>query len=395
MDLIESFDSAFETLWHSKMRSLLTMLGVIIGVIAVIVLVALGEGTKKFVTDTIIGFGMGANVLLVNPGKEGQPSSVSALTYGDARALREDVPGVEILTPVLVGSAYVKYGLNDYMTLIIGVSDDYPNIVHRNIGRGRFYTEFEVRSRRRVCVMGTEVAEAVFGNVEPIGERVAIKGQKFTIVGTLEEKGELFGFDLDDLVCIPNTTAESLLGSKQLDQIVILTKGPEVLSTVRSMVYDIMKKRHRDREDFHTQTQDEVLSILDKIISKFTVAVTTIAAISLVVGGIGITNIMLVSVTERTREIGVRKSIGASNEHIFYQFLTEAVLISVFGGGIGLAFSLFACAVLGKVLGFAFVIPNWAIIMGLTFSIVVGVISGVYPAVRASRLNPIDALRHE
>jgi len=395
MNLLEAVDSGFEALWSNKLRSVLTMLGVIIGVLAVIVLVALGEGTKKFVTDTISSFGLGANVLLLNPGKSGNPTTISALTYGDARALSDSIPEIIDLTPVIVGSAYVKYGLKEYNTLIVGVSSAYPQIVNRRVSMGRFYTEFDVRNRRCVAVMGTEVARALFGNVDPIGERVRIRSRKFTVVGLLREKGELFGFDLDDMVLIPNTAAESVVGTKSLAQIVLLCKDQESVGNVRSHVHEIIKRRHRDREDFHTQTQDEVLSILDKIISKFTVAVTTIAAISLIVGGIGITNIMLVSVTERTREIGIRKSIGATNNDIFNQFLTEAMLISFSGGALGLLISLLSCKALSRVMGFDFVIPNWAVFMGLTFSIIVGVIAGVYPAMRAAQLDPIDALRYE
>ncbi|HOX36818.1 MAG TPA: ABC transporter permease [Candidatus Brocadiia bacterium] len=394
--IFENIVSSLEIMWGSKLRSGLTMLGVVIGVFAVVMLVALGEGAKKYVIMQVESMGIGAHTLMVRPGKKGQQmrGQSDSLKYEDCTALRHEIPEIVELTPFSVGQAEVKYGPFKRTTSFFGVGDSYPIVTNREMLSGRFFGPFEVNSRRKIIVIGTKIMEDVFKGMDPVGERMTISGEKYTVIGVMAPKGRIGEMDLDDMCCIPFTTATSLFKSSRLSRIVILANGPEAVPKVSDHVYEVLAARH-GKIDFFTRTQGEVLKKLDMILGTLTTAVVGIAAISLIVGGVGIMNIMLVSVTERTREIGVRKSVGATNGDIFQQFLVESGIIGLIGGASGLGLSLFCCAALGYALGFEFVTPVWSMVLGLTFSAFVGVVSGVYPAMRAARQDPIEALRYD
>ncbi|HOX36817.1 MAG TPA: ABC transporter permease [Candidatus Brocadiia bacterium] len=393
--LIEGILEALEVLWGAKMRSALTMLGVIIGVFAVVMLVALGEGAKKYVVMQVEGLGLGAHTLMVYPGKKGLPTRQSTITYSDCLALKQEIPEIVELTPTCLGPADIKFGPWKRTINVFGVDSCYPVVTGRQLKEGRFYTAFEVETHRKVVVIGTTIAKETFKGVNPLGERLTIDGQKFAVIGIFEEKGRIMEFDMDALAFIPFTTAMSLFNSKRITEIIVLTKGGNMINQANDHVYEVLKSRHGGRIDFNTQSQGEILKQLDLIMNTLTMAVAGIAGVSLLVGGVGIMNIMLVAVTERTREIGIRKSIGATNDDIFQQFLVEAGIIGVVGGALGLLASIVSCKVLGYLIYFEFVTPLWSIFLGLVFSGIVGVISGVYPAMRAAKQDPIEALRYD
>ncbi|HOX36819.1 MAG TPA: ABC transporter permease [Candidatus Brocadiia bacterium] len=393
--MIESIVAALEVLWGTKLRSALTMLGVIIGVFAVVMLVALGEGAKKYVIIQVQSLGVGAHTMIVHPGKPGPVTRVSSLKVSDCAAMKYEIPEIVDLTPTMLGPADLKYGPRKRTINVFGVDACYTVIANRQVREGRFFADHEVSSHRKAIVIGTTTARELFQGVNPIGERINVSGEKYTVVGILEEKGRLMEFDMDDMAYIPYTCAMSLFNTKFINEVLVLTKGKEYLNQARDHIYEVVKAEHGGKMDFHTHTQDELLKNLDRIMNALTMAVTGIAGVSLLVGGVGIMNIMLVAVTERTREIGLRKSVGATNSDIFQQFVIESGIIGVLGGVVGLGISVFCCSALGYALAFEFVTPMWSIVVGLLFSAFVGLISGVYPAMRAARQDPIQALRYD
>ena len=393
---IESFYLAIETLLSNKMRSFLTMLGVVIGVFAVITLVAIGEGAKTYVYEQVSKFGTGSRYMELHPGKDHGPSMMTAkLTYRDTEAIEKYCPSVSGVDPRTMGGFELKYGKNK-MTIQfgMGVSSRYPEMFTHGVVMGRFFTKSEQDSRKKVAVIGLKVVEKLFSGFNPIGEKLKINGKTFLVVGVFEKKGYTMGFDYDEIVAIPVTTAQKLLDTNRIMEVGISVKTDDVLYKAKEEVRQLLIKRHK-KEDFRLDTMEESLSMINNILGFLTLAIGGIASISLLVGGIGIMNIMLVSVNERIREIGIRKSVGATKRDIFVQFLIESVVISMVGGTVGILLGVGTSMAIMQALGITPIISLWSANLAYFVSILVGVVSGVYPATRAAALDPVEALRYE
>lgn len=395
--ILDTFIMAVKSIFANKLRSSLTMLGVVIGIASVIILVAIGEAAKQYVVTQMQSFGMNAAFVQVSPGKNSGDYMAflnNKLRIKHAKML-ETVPGITEVMPIIAGKAKLKYGKKEYsVNQGWGVGDNYPKVFSHKVDRGRFFNKGEVEGNKKICVIGQKVVDELFGSFNPIGEKMKVNGRKFTIIGVFEKRGKMLVQDMDDVVAIPVTTAMSLFDTKGLVEIDILAKNGEVLPKV---IKDIKKTLLTDMtdEDFHTETQEGMMSMLNNIIGLLTSVIGGIAAISLIVGGIGIMNIMLVSVTERTKEIGIRKAVGARKIDIFIQFLVESIVISFFGGIFGIILGLSGTFVIMAIFKLGMVVVLWALTLACSVSIAIGVVSGVYPAMRAVNLDPIEALRYE
>lgn len=376
------------------------MLGVIIGVALVIVLVSLGESARTFVDEQMHGLGFGSNALIIHPGKMDPPIEASKLRYEDIRDLSRRVPLLLDQVPFVMGSAYVRYGDQEYKSSLRGLTENYTSLVNHRVLEGHFLTGIDVEQHRKVAVIGKKVVSRLFGGTPPLGERIRVSGRRFTVIGVLEEKGEMLGEDLDDMVFMPVTTAQDLLDTDHLNAAIIWSRSVGDLPQVREQVTEALAGgsgtgRRIRRDDFHFHTQAEMISILGKITGTLTAFVSGIAAVSLLVGCIGIVNIMLVSVMERTREIGIRKAVGARHAGIFWQFFGESMLLGFLGGALGLGAGVLAASGVMYGCGLPFQISGWAVTLALLCSLLVGLVAGVYPAMRAARADPIQALRFE
>jgi len=406
MVLGENFRIAFSALRANKMRAILTTLGIIIGVAAVIAVVSIVQGLQYMATNVFEG--VGATYMMILPLQEPQRSPGQVvrqvkLTWDDGKAIRAQVPGVRLITPLVIGREQVKYRDRQHRpAALIGVNEDYQAVMNHTVDRGRFFSKIDLENRRKVVVVGTEIVKKL-GLGDPLGKEIYIGNYPATVIGIMEEKGQTFGQNLDDMAFIPFDSAVALFGRNAGDQVQLRlqAEGTDQIDQVRDGVSRVLRTRHHlpkgQEDDFQVLIQDEILSGVTKILSGVTAVVGGVVGIALLVGGIGIMNIMLVSVTERTREIGVRKAVGARKQDILVQFLIEAVTLSLVGGAIGLALG-YAIGVLA-----AHLIPNWppahvplwAVGLAFGFSALVGVFFGSYPAAKASRLDPIDALRYE
>ena len=399
---------AIQSLLANKMRSFLTILGIVIGVGAVIAMLAIGRGAQNTITGSIEG--IGTNLLFVVPGNMQNQSlrNLRPLMLSDAKAL-ESVPAVAMVAPVIQLSAETMVDGVRRTTTVVGVTPAYAQVRNYHVTEGEFFDETHVLGRAQVALIGPEAAKALFGRTEGlVGLTVRIKGQPFRIIGVLEAKGGGgFGPSQDDRILVPLTTAATRLltrGRDRLDMILISATSAEAVPEARDEVWQVLRTRHRLRpgqdDDFTIFTQDEFLSTFKTITNVLTIFLGGIAAISLLVGGIGIMNIMLVSVTERTREIGLRKALGARKRDILIQFLTEAVLLSLVGGFFGILLGWGLSLAVGKVAAannaqiIPVVSPN-AVLLATLFSAAVGIFFGFYPANRAANLVPVEALRYE
>jgi len=393
---VESFYLAIETLMSNKTRSFLTMLGVVIGVFAVITLVAIGEGAKTYVYEQISKFGTGSRYMELHPGKDRGPSMMTdKLTYRDTEAIEKYCPSVAAVDPRTMGGFELKYGKNKMnIQFGMGVSYRYPEMFTHGVVMGRFYTKSEQDSRKKVAVIGQKVVEKLFSGFNPVGEKMKINGKSFLVVGVFEKKGYTMGFDYDEIVAIPVTTAQKLLDTNRIMEVGISAKTDELLYKAKEEVKQLLIKRHK-KEDFRLDTMEESLSMINNILGFLTLAIGGIASISLLVGGIGIMNIMLVSVNERIREIGIRKSVGATRRDIFIQFLIESIVISMVGGTAGIILGVGTSMAIMRALGITPIISLWSASLAYFVSIFVGIVSGVYPATRAAALDPVEALRYE
>jgi putative ABC transport system permease protein len=387
--------SAFESLAANKVRSGLTMLGVVIGVALVIILVSLGESARLFVDDQMRGIGFGRNGLIIHPGKMDPPIEPSKLRLEDSRELSRRIPEVLDQVPIVVGSAYIRSGGMEHKTSIRGFTENYTEMVNHRVESGTFLTALDVEQHRKTCVIGQKIKDKMFGGMAPLGETVRLAGRRFTVVGVMEKKGEMMGDDLDDMVIVPITSAQDLLDTDKLNAIIVWSRGTEDLPIVREKIADFLSGRHMRKDDFHFHTQEEMISILGTITGTLTAFVSGVAAVSLLVGCIGIVNIMLVSVMERTREIGIRKAVGARHRDIFWQFFGESLVLGMLGGLTGLFTGVAAAALVMTQTGLPVQISGWAVGLALACSMGVGVVAGVYPAMRAAQANPIQALRFE
>ncbi|BCG47306.1 ABC-type antimicrobial peptide transport system, permease component [Citrifermentans bremense] len=406
--LYQSFLIAVRALRVNKMRALLTMLGIIIGIAAVIAMVAIGAGASKMISDQISS--IGSNLLLVLPGSTtsgGLRSGAGGnqtLTYDDAMAIKAECPSVGAVAPQVRGSGQVVYGNQNWSTVVYGATPEVIQVRDWTIVAGRNITQSDVDGATKNCLIGQTVAENLFGAADPIGKIIRIKKIPFTVVGLLGEKGQSpQGQDQDDVIYVPIRTAQrKLLGSQfpnVVGSIMVQAKSGDVLDQAEEEVTALLNQRHRigpSREvDFTIRNLSELLALTAQSSKVMSILLGAVASISLVVGGIGIMNIMLVSVTERTREIGIRIAIGAKRRDILLQFLTEAVLLTTCGGIIGMLLGVAGARLVASLVGWPTLVSVNTIIIAFAFSAGVGVFFGFYPARKASSLNPIEALRYE
>ena len=400
----ESFLMAWASLVANKLRSLLTMLGIIIGVAAVIALVSIGNGVKQDIEDSISS--LGSNLLVVMPGAPRTPGvrpsqgSMKSLKISDYEAIAK-LEGVKAASPMTNGSYVVIYQNKNWTTSVAGVNANFQDVNNWTMTSGRFFSDKNVQNRERVAVVGQTVVKNLFADEDPVGKEIRVKNIPFRIIGVLKSKGNgTMGNDQDDTVLIPYTTSmERVEGIDYLRMVYVVAKDDEGIDRLQADIENLLRVRHSIKDpnldDFNIQNMKSIMETVAQTTGTFTLFLGAVAAISLVVGGIGIMNIMLVSVTERTREIGVRKALGATYSVIVTQFLIEAVVISLMGGFIGIAFGIGASKLIGMASGMSTVVSIPTIIMSFGFSMAIGLIFGIYPARKAAKLNPIDALHYE
>ena len=394
MRLAEAFRVALGALRANRLRSLLTMLGVIIGVGAVVVLVAIGSGAKQEVEAQVEG--LGSNIIFVVPGSVefGSAPSISRLQIDDVSYLGRVIGNPESVAATVSSGETVTVGSTEVFSTIAGTNENVPNVFTRPIARGEYLTETDVDTRRRVAVLGSGVADALFGDVEPLGRQITIAGVRFRVIGVFEEVGSTFGVSRDDEIHIPVTTAQQLFGVDRIDALAVKASTIDDVEPLRKEILDALKERYPD-DEFSAVTQSQILGTLGEILGLLTLVLAAIAAISLLVGGVGVSNIMLVSVRERTREIGLRKALGARRRDITVQFLIEAVLLTTVGGIIGMSIGVGVALLANTFSPLPAVIAWWSPVLAFTVSVAVGVFFGVVPARRAGKLEPVEALRSE
>jgi ABC-type antimicrobial peptide transport system, permease component len=396
---------ALRALRRNKLRTLLTMLGMIIGVAAVIAMVGIGNGAKTQIENQIAS--LGENVIQIFSGsftRGGVHSGWGAagtLTIDDAEAIQREIPGVTVVSPEVRSTAQIAAGNQNWSTQIQGESADYLTIRQWPLTAGAMFTEQDVRSANKVAIIGQTIADQLFPGEDPIGQVLRIKSAPFIIVGLLKSKGmSMMGSDQDDVVIVPYTSAmKRLFGMTTLRTINAQTATSSLLTPVQQQIISLMRQRHRiipgRDDDFTVRTQQEIADMATEQSKTMTYLLAAIAAVSLLVGGIGIMNIMLVSVTERTREIGIRMAVGARGYDILLQFLTEAFTLSIIGGVIGIATGIGASKIIEAVKHWPVATPYIWILASFLVSAAVGIFFGFYPARKASQLDPIDALRYE
>lgn len=399
IDLKETVNLALVNLWRNKTRSLLTALGIIIGVSAVILLISLGQGLQNYIAGQFES--LGTNLIFVIPGQtleegfgQGAPNlSGSKLTLkhvGELQKLGGPIKNAAADTDI---PATVEYRGKSKYTTVGGLSAEWIEMVNIEIQDGRSITDSDVKLARNVTFLGQSIVRDLFGSSDPIGKRITIANEKFEVVGVIGEIGtQSIGFDIDNFVGIPITVSQRIFGNENVQSIIVQAKSQE---DVQAAIDDVERYllKEMDEDDFSVADQSSLLETINQIIGVLTAALGGIAAISLVVGGVGIMNIMYVSVTERTKEIGLRKAVGAKPSDILSQFVIEAVTLSLVGGGIGIGIGLVGAAAINQF--FPAVVTFWSVLLAFGVSATVGVIFGVAPALRASRLDPIDALRYE
>jgi putative ABC transport system permease protein len=395
---------ASTSILKNKLRTLLTMLGIMIGVGAVIVMVAIGNGAQLQIKDQIGG--LGTNLIIVMPGAANGggvnqgAGTFSKLTVADADKLKRDGTLFNLVTPVVSTRVQAITGQGNWRTSVNGVSIDFPAIRNWTVSSGSFFQEADVVSGRKVAVLGATVAKTLFPGSDPVGSQIQLGHVPFTVIGVMTAKGQnAGGQDADDVVLMPYTTAQNRLsGNVRIGQILVSTTSAEDVPAAQNEVTAIMRDAHKlngDPDDFTVRNQTEIADAMSGTTKVMSALLAAIASISLVVGGIGIMNIMLVSVTERTREIGIRMAIGARGSDVLTQFLVESVVMSLLGGFVGLGLGYGGAALLGHFTGWATATPPSAVAIAVGFSAAVGVFFGFYPARKAAGLNPIQALRFE
>lgn len=397
MNLFETLQLSLKAIFSNRLRSFLTVLGIVIGVTSVILLIAMVTGLKSYITGQISG--LGSNLIFVIPGKLGGGRSpggiqVNRLTSAHAAEIQAKLAGEAEVSPAIQKITQVKY-LNklNKNTSITGVLANYPKIIQAiKITEGRFLSQSEVQSGKRIVVIGQTVKNNLFPNHSPVGKFITVNNLRYQIIGIMGPRGSTFGIDQDNVIIVPLLAAQKQFGIDKLNTIYISAKNPDDVKIIQEKTISILKKRLSE-DDFTVQTQEQTLSTIGQITGVMTIVLGGVAAISLIVGGIGIMNIMLVSVTERTKEIGIRKALGAKPKDIRNQFLIEAVTLSGIGGIIGIATGSLLSFLIGMF--FTTTIPFWSIALSFGFSMLVGVVFGVTPAIRAAKLNPIQALRYE
>ena len=391
-------------MFSHKMRSVLSILGILIGVAAVIAMLAVGQGAKESIEQQLAS--LGSNLLLLRPGSSKmqgialQTGSVTRFTFSDMAEISKLTDMIKSSYAMVSGRGQIVYANKNWNTEVDGVDVDYASMRAAVPVAGRFFTEQEVRTRDKVAVLGLTVIKELFGNSNPVGETIKINLLNFKVIGVLPEKGASAFHDQDDVVVIPVTTAMyRVFGKQYIDSIFVEAASPDLLDIAQDAISKIIIKQHhltKDEEDsFQIRNMADIKNTLESTTKTMSLLLGAIAAISLLVGGIGIMNIMLVSVTERTREIGLRKAIGASNKDIMVQFLIEAVLMALIGGISGILLGIGAAILITVFAGWTVRVSLSSVVLATTFSLIVGVVFGIWPAQKASKLDPIEALRYE
>lgn len=393
MNLVDTFRTANRSLYSNKVRTILTMLGVIIGVFAVVMMVALGKGAQNYITDQFEA--LGSNLLFVSPGKAGFGNDPAArlsknkLSDKHVNLIKLNAPdSYKEITPYVTAGDNVKYKTKTYYASLIGINEDGDKMFNYEIDKGRYFSSVESKSKKKVAVVGPSVIKELFGTVNPIDKKIKIGEDTYTVIGTFKEKGQNF----DDGIVAPYMSVMETFHIKYYTSIVLKAKDEKNIDLAMKQI-ELAVMRDLKKDDFSVLSQKDILSSIQSILNILTTGIGAIAGISLLVGGIGIMNIMLVSVTERTREIGLRKAVGATPFNIATQFLVESILLSVGGGIIGLILGY-----LGSLAPRAFIrteVPWWAVLVAFGFSVFVGMVFGTYPAIKASRKDPIESLRYE
>ncbi|WP_374120872.1 ABC transporter permease [Neobacillus sp. PS3-12] len=388
MAILQSIKMALRSIKGNKLRSVLTMLGIIIGVSSVIVLVSIAQGSTTNVTSQINS--LGTNLLTIN-------------TFGTNLSLTEDkinklgkLSGIQALSPVVSGRISVKKDRTSSQTTLTGTNAAYESVRNTNVSNGRFLTDIDLEYRQKIAVLGATTAQNLFGTENPVGQYIQLNGNSFKVVGVLASKGSSMGQSGDDVVIVPLSTAERLVKTTSINQVYLQGKTGQNMDLVMAEVQNSMASMYPNQTDnYSVMNQQDLMSTMSSVSNTMTMMLGGIAGISLLVGGIGIMNIMLVSVSERTKEIGIRKAIGAKRRDILLQFLIESVVLSAMGGVIGILFGLGVGKILGSALNMTVTFSSSIVLFSFLFSLVVGVVFGVFPANKASKLNPIQALRYE
>ncbi len=399
---------SFRALWVNKMRSALTMLGIIIGVGAVIAMVAVGTGASRQIAEQIAS--MGSNLLIVIPGSTSSggvrmgAGSQPTLSLGDSEAILKECSSIEEVAPTLGGGTQIVFGHLNWSTTVTGTTPGMLIVRDWPLASGRPFTQQDVKSATKVCLLGQTVVDNLFGSQNPIGQTIRIKNVPFTVMGVLSIKGQSTqGQDQDDVIYVPVTTSQKKLFGTQFPgmvrTIMVKARSAEDLSTAEQQITELLRQRHhigqKQDNDFTVRNLTQIMQAREQSTQVMTLLLGAIASVSLLVGGIGIMNIMLVSVTERTREIGIRMAIGAKNWDIRLQFIIEALTLSLIGGVIGIIVGVSTAMILSSISGWATVVSLLSILLAFGFSGFIGIFFGFYPAYTASLLNPIDALRYE
>jgi putative ABC transport system permease protein len=409
--LLENIKIAFQSLGSNRLRAFLTMLGIIIGVGAVIAMMSIGSGAQQSVIQSVQD--IGSNLIIITPGnQERQQQAGPQAMFGDSKdkmSLKiDDIKELDKQSatligsiPIIISSSVISYQNKSTRASIYASSEKAKEIYNIEIEDGKFYTESDVSNSANVALVGKTIIDTLFKDTDPIGKIIKIDGKNFTVIGTTKPKGsDQFGNDQDNVVSLPITTAQNrLYGIDYLNM--ILAQGKDNVDSDKSIkeVEKILRRAHHlgkdELNDFTVNSQTQILDMVGTITGIFTVVISSIAGISLLVGGIGIMNIMLVSVTERTREIGIRKAVGAKNRDILVQFLIESTVLSISGGVLGILFAVAVTLILARFTVLKTNITGMSILLAISFSTVIGLFFGIYPAMRAARLNPIEALRYE
>ena len=393
---------ALRSLRANMLRTFLTMLGIMIGVASVISMISLGEGARRQTLSTIAKFG--TNIITVKPGEKKnrhvRTGKVETLMLEDAYAIRDYVHNINGVAAQVYQSGQLKFGNKNSNSTVRGASSDYVWIGNYQMDEGRFFTREEVRSARKICVLGATVVKNLFDGDNPVGQTLKVDGDNYLVIGTTVAKGALTWWDPDDQIFIPITTAQKrLFGLKYVQSIDIQVKNMDYIEMIKQDIETLLRRLHNlrqgEKSDFYVQNSAEWLNSWGKAAETFQFLLGGIAAISLLVGGIGIMNIMLVSVTERTREIGIRIAIGAKKREIRKQFLIESVLISFLGGSMGIGLGVLISRGASQMGGLETIVSLQSVLLAFGFSVGIGIFFGLYPAIKASNLNPIDALRYE
>jgi putative ABC transport system permease protein len=396
----ETIRSAWRSLLSNRLRTALTALGMVIGVMAVIAVLAIGAGAQANVESRIRA--LGSNLLMIRPGWSSvggvRGTTVQTLTRKDAEALAA-LPGVTAVSPEISGSAQIRYRELNQGATVMGVTADYLQVRAFELAHGLPFSSLDEQQRRRVAIIGAGVARDLFDVVTPIGKRLQLNGVAFIVIGVLEEKGGTYGSP-DDNVMVPLSTHQGVLfGNTALSSINVAVASEGQMPTVQARVEELLRLRHRLRpdqaSDFQIRSQTEMLQTMGAVTQTFTMLLGSVAAVSLLVGGIGIMNIMLVAVSERTHEIGVRMAVGARRRDILLQFLVEAVVVSTAGGFLGIALGYLGAYLIARFAEWDTIVPIYGVVLAVSVSLGVGVIFGVGPARRAAALDPVDALRHD